>query len=242
MSDSLFETQEGTAQQDSGTPAQSPEGQGNDQGNNGESLFADQLAAITAEDGRQKYADVATALGSIPHAQSRIQELQNKIKELEEENARKAGFEEVLSRLDGNNNATGSTNPEAMSVETMQSLMEQMLEQRELTAKAKQNELAVTESLAKKFGDKEKALEQLKAKAAQLGVSMDVVRQLAQASPNAVLSYFESGGADSSAPTGFGGGAFSNAPAGEPDPYTAARSKLFGQSDPLVNKWRSASS
>lgn len=238
MSD-LFETQE--AAKDSGTPAPKPEGQGNGSGNQSGDVFADQLAQIKAEDGRQKYADVPTALQSIPHAQNRIQELQQKVKELEEENARRAGFDDVLSRLDGSKQSAGQPAQQAMSAEELHSLVENALENREKQTAAKQNQTAVSEALIKKFGDTEKATEQLKAKAAQLGIGMDMMGQLAQTSPNAVLSYFNASSVDTASPSGYGEAPVNSAPA-QDDPFAAARGKLFGQTDALLNKWRSASS
>lgn len=235
----LFETQEDN-KQDSGTPAQNPEGQGNDQGTNGGDLFADQLAAIKAEDGRQKYADVATALNSIPHAQGRIRELSDEIERLKQENAKMQGFEEVLNRLDSNKDKGDSTQSAPVSVEALQELVESTLSQREKQSKAMANEAAVKEKLVEKFGDISKANEQLKAKAAQLGVDMATMRNLAQASPNAVLSYFEQSQAPSDTPTGEG----TPVPAGssaEEDAGQIARAKLFGQKDALKEKWRLAS-
>ena len=237
MSDNLFGTQEATGQ-DNGTPDDTSAGQEqNASGNNSDNLFADQLAAIT-EDGRQKYADVATALNSIPHAQSRIKELQDQIESLKEENSRKAGFEEVLSRLDGNNNAQPSTEGESINVEQVVS---DLLDQRERSKNNAANEAAVSKALAEKFGNSETALEQLKAKAASLGIGMDVMQKLAQTSPNAVLSYFTGAKVDNANPTGFGSSPANNQP-DEPDEKAQVRAKLFGQADPLINKWRSASS
>lgn len=232
----LFETQEGQAT-DSGTPAQNP-AQGNEQGNGGD-LFADQLAAITAEDGRQKYADVATALNSIPHAQNRINELSAELNKLKEENAKMKGFEEVLSRLDSKTDQGSDTTQPALSVEALQDLVENTLTQREQAARAAANEAAVKEKLIAKFGDLAKANEQLTAKAAQLGVDMATMRNLAQASPNAVLSYFESQSKGDVTPTGTGT-AFTNTTQ-EADVRAEARAKLFGQRDALTEKWRSAS-
>lgn len=240
MSDSVFETQEPQANQDSGTPAQDPQAQGNEQVASGNNLFTDQLAAIKAEDGRQKYADVATALNSIPHAQGRIRELTEEINKLKEENARMRGFEEVLSRLDGNSQEQGSTNPQALSIEDMQSLVEQTLTQRERAASAQKNEQAVTEALVKKFGDRAKALEQLKAKAASLGIGMEVMQNLAQTSPSAVLSYFNTASTDVSTPSGFGTTPMTGNTQEEADVRTMARSKLFGKEDLLMNKWKAA--
>lgn len=233
----LFETQEG--QQESGTPAQAP-AQGQEQGNGGD-LFADQLAAIKAEDGRQKYADVATALNSIPHAQSRINELSAELNKLKEENAKMKGFEEVLSRLDSKANEGSATTQPEISVDALQDLVEATLTQREKAAKATANEAAVKEGLVAKFGDLDKANEQLKAKAAQLGVDMATMRSLAQASPNAVLSYFEgTKTTDVGQPSGFGTAPVGNE-SNDPDPFLEARSKLFGQRDALKDKWRNAS-
>jgi len=63
------------------------------------SLFANQLANIKSDDGRQKYADVNTALESVPHAQAHIAAQAAEIATLKEQVAKQDGMEALLEQL-----------------------------------------------------------------------------------------------------------------------------------------------
>ncbi len=204
-----------------------------------DTLFADQLSNIKTSDGRQKYADVNTALTSIPHAQTHIQSLENQVAELNEKLNKFGGMEEMISRMQ----ATQETNPEQPSVNSLDeasiaALVEQTITQKETAKVAQANEAAFSKSLIDKYG--EKAKEVLDGKVQQLGISETALQQLAQQSPEAALQFFGDNAqtaSQSTIPTN----TVQNltAPAA-PDKKDAALKSLMGGSDPLISKWREA--
>lgn len=242
--ENVFVTQNDSEQEQTAAPAEQaappvePEVKQEAQATDPNSLFADQLARITTEDGRQKYADVSTALDSISHAQKHIAELTKQKQELEAELQKRRGMEEILDSI----NASQGTEAEQPSVTgldeaALAELVNSAISQREKEAKAKQNELAVSEALRKKFG--EKASDALADKAAELGVGVDFMQSLAQHSPKAVLSYFEGSASATVSPTTPGANLTNTPPPVEPNPLEEARARLMGQRDPLIEKWRS---
>lgn len=205
-----------------------------------DTLFADQLSKIVTDDGRQKYADVSTALSSLAHAQAHIAELTRKNKELEETVSKARGIDEVLDRI----NSARESNSEqpsgkSLSEAEVSAMLEQMLNQKEKTSKAIANEVAFSEELRKKYGDK--AQEKLAAKAAELGVGVEFLQSLVQKSPKAALVYFKEDGdvIDNSTTPGINTTTFGQKPP-TTDPKKAALERLMGSDASLVNKWRAA--
>lgn len=244
MSDNLFATQEESTAATSAPQAQAaPQGEETNVTQTAPANpYADLLKGITTEDGRQKYGDVNTALNSIPHAQTHISDLTRKNAELQEELNKRQGMEQVLDRI----NSTTQTNTEQPSVNSLSEaqvmeLLNSALTQKEAAALANANEAAVTDGLVKKFGDRDKATAMIKAKAEELGVGFDFMRSLAQKSPKAVLSYFNTGSSNNAPPTlpGINTASLPNT-SGEPNRLDEAKAKLFGQRDPLVESWRAA--
>lgn len=246
MSDTLFEPQEGGQQNTNVDPnqgQQAPQAQEPNQSQtvNPNNLFADQLAGIKDENGRQKYADVNTALNSLGHAQGHISNLERQVSELQEELNKRQGMEQVLERIE----AGKQTNTEQPSVNSLSeadvlSLVDNTIKQKEAASIAYANEVAVSEALAEKFGDK--ALEQLERKATELGVNVEFLQSMAQKSPKAVLSYFQGDTTKTLNPTagGVNTEALNRGITTEPDALAEARAKLMGQTSPLLNKWRAA--
>lgn len=157
------------------------------------SLFADQLQQIKSPDGRQKYADVATALQSIPHAQGKIDELSQKINHLEEELKKRQGMDEMLQQLQASKNTQTET-PSAsggLDEQMLASLVERQLSEREQMAARNANAAKVRDTLIQQYG--EKAEEQFVAKAQQLGVDVNYFTELAMKAPQLVLSHFQGG-------------------------------------------------
>lgn len=249
MSDTLFEPQEGNQPQSS-TPAPdqgqaAPQAQepNPSQTTPSPTLFADQLAGIKDENGRQKYADVNTALNSIPHAQGHISQLETQVAQLQEELNKRQGMEQVLERIEaGKQTNTEQPSVNSLSEADVMSLVDSTLKQKEAANVAYANEVAVTEALVGKFGSQEKALEQLGRKASELGVNVEFLQSVAQKSPKAVLDYFDTSAPPTSNPIVGGSNTealYNNAPP-SPDALAEARSKLMGQSSPLLSKWRAA--
>ena len=163
------------------------------------SLFANQLSEIKTEDGRQKYADVQTALASVPHAQTHIAEQATKIKELEDTIAKQQGMEAVLEQLKSQQTVTEQPSVNGIDETTLASMLDAKLAERDGLTLAKNNQDVVLNKLSTKFGDK--AEERFSEKAATLGVTVGFLSDLARKAPDAVLAYFSETAQPSSNPT-----------------------------------------
>ena len=244
MSDNLFEPQEGGQQNSNvdpnqGQPAPQAQEPNPSQQVDPNTLFANQLAAITSDDGRQKYADVNTALSSIPHAQNHIKSLENQLAQMQEELNKRQGMEQVLERIQ----ATQSTNTDQPSVNSESAALGEddivrILTQREQAQAAQANEIDFSNALREKFGDK--ATEVLGAKATELGISLEFMQSLAQKSPKAALKYFDEEASAGPQPTTPSNNPQALTPPPSPDKLSEARAKLFGQKNPNIDKWREA--
>lgn len=220
------------------TPVSTPEPEGDKQPGSVDDLSV-LLSQIKAPDGRQKYADVQTALQSIPNAQNKILELSQQVQQLQEELNKRKGMEELLAQLSaakGEQQSGGQ--PSQEGTPDIASVVQQMLEQREKEKTAGENRKKVVSALRDKFGDK--AEEMYKAKAQELGMPIEVMNQLVAQSPAAVLAYFgtsSSSAADSttaSVNTAALQGMSPKKP--EKDPMSVFRS----QDSDLSLKWRAA--
>lgn len=152
------------------------------------SLFADQLAGIKADDGRQKYADVTTALASLPHAQTHITEQAARIAELEAQVNKQEGMESILEQLKSQQPAAATPAATGIDETSLATLLDAKLAERDATQTANSNQAAVLSKLSTKYGDK--AEELFNSKAATLGVSVGFLSDLARKAPDAVLAYF----------------------------------------------------
>jgi hypothetical protein len=153
------------------------------------SLFADQLADIKAPDGRQKYADVPTALNSIPYQDDKIREQTDRIRELEAELAKKQGVDEVLEQLQSQQAPVEQPSSAGIDETTIATLIDQRLQQSQIEAKANANASQVLNQLNELYGDK--AEEQFNSKAASLGMSVQQLSDLARQAPQAALAFFD---------------------------------------------------
>jgi hypothetical protein len=198
--------------------------------------YATMLAGITADDGRQKYATVEEALGSVTHAQKHISDLSLQIKELEQKVTESNNIDDVLERIQSQQASQGQPPKQELDETKLADLVESQLVQREQQQQQKANHEAVAGSLKEVFGDK--AEEVYKAKAAELGVDVATLNALSGRSPKAVMAYF----ATTPSSSGFG----------TTDVNTAGFKPQTKPSDPmdqfrtseseLVQKWRTAAS
>lgn len=121
---------------------------------------------------------------------------------MREELAKNAGIEEVIARLSPQRAPEGSnttTTPVALDEAAVQQMLQRALTAQESKKLAEQNLSAVRSALIDKFGDK--AADEVKNKAASLGLPMSEVDRIAATSPTAVLAWFNaSSPASSSAP------------------------------------------
>lgn len=205
------------------------------------SLFADQLANIKAEDGRQKFNDVETALSSIPHAQSYINELSTKVKQLEQELEQRKGIETVLERIDSlsTSQAKPVEQPSSSGIDPTQieQLLDQRLAQRELAQRQQENANLVLNQLKERFG--EKAEVEFNTKAQQLGLSPAQLSDLARSAPQAALAFFQAPPSNPANPTtgSVNSATFDNRPQ---SPDTSHMDLFTGAANEAIKKWREA--
>ena len=202
------------------------------------SLFANQLAGIVADDGRQKYSDVTTALASIPHAQGHIQTLTTEVVELKAELAKRAGAEDLMERLQKNQSTQQTTEiPSVAGLDETQvrNLLDSHLEQKALTTKAETNRNSVKTALSEKFGDR--ASDVFASKAASLGLSVVDLTNLAASSPQAAMELFKDVDVRDPQPTTPSSNTMPNTPASSEPDYMA---KFKGHDTSHSDKWAKA--
>lgn len=200
------------------------------------SLFAPQLQAIVNPQGQQKYADVNTALASIPHAQGHIDTLTAQVAQLEEQVAKSKGMDEVLQRLESNQQPPAVTPVSGLDETSVNALVERQLANREQASLAKLNQDSVVSSLQGSYGDK--AEEVFNAKAASLGMSVEQLNQLSAQSPSAVKAFFTDIPAPVQNPTLPGSTTPLQVPAGAED---KSYMDIFGGGkSAAISKWQAA--
>jgi hypothetical protein len=163
--------------------------------------YADLLKTITSQDGRQKYATLSDAINSIPHAQQHISTLEQELKAerdrataLAEKLEKASKMEDVLSQV-AQKEAAGKPSVE-INEQQVAALIEQVMSNKERASTTKQNQQSVAQSLLQKFGDKAESV--YNQKAAELGVDVNFLNDMAAKSPKAVLQFF--GGVPSGQP------------------------------------------
>lgn len=199
------------------------------------SLFAHQLASIKTDDGRQKYADVPTALNSIPHAQGRIAEQAEEIRKLQEELAKRQGAEEILKQLKSQQAPVEQPSNVGIDETTIAQMLDKRLTQRETEAKQNANASQVLNHLKTTFGDK--AESQFNAKAQQLGLSVQQLSDLARQAPQAALAFFNAPAPSPANPTM--GSVNTNVL--QTKPQQPDNATIFnGGTSPSIQSWRAA--
>lgn len=201
-----------------------------------ESLFADQLAGIKTPDGRQKYADVPTALDSIPHAQGRISELSAENAALKAQLEASKGTDDVLEQLKKLSQPTPTETPSSQGIDAAQ--IQQILDERLQAERQQQVEQAnadiVLSKLKDRFGDK--AESEFNTKAQQLGMTVEQLSNLARQTPNAALAFFPENAAPANPATGSVNTETFNQPAS-----TQPNLDIFnGGTSESVKSWRDA--
>lgn len=186
MSDTLFTQEPGTP-----NPASNPVDASVE-------LFATKLMDIRNERGEPKYDSIEKALEALRHSQEYIPQLKQEkdrlaqeVQRMREELAKHAGIEDVIARLSPQQQVEAPTTqvaPVALDEKAVQEMLQRALTEREKGQLASQNLSAVRKALVDKFGDK--AAEEVKTKAASLGLPMEEVDRIAATSPSAVLAWF----------------------------------------------------
>ena len=201
------------------------------------SLFADQLSSITTDDGRQKYSDVPTALASIPHAQGHISELTNKVKQLEEEVAKRQGAEELLASLQqSQQQVTEQPSVAGLDETAIENVVANMLQSKAQQDVAETNAAQVRNALSGKFG--EGASAEFEGRAKQLNMSVGQLTELAKSSPQLVMELFNAPSVRDPQPTTGSSVNISARPVEKPQPDYMRK---FSQGDTsTADKWAAA--
>jgi len=152
-----------------------------------DSVFKDQLAAITNERGEQKYDDIPKALEGLRKA-------------LREAAARHESVEDVVARLAASQ-ANTDTSATGLDEQKASALFDQLLTQRESAQASQTNQETVQNELVTKFGSTEAANKAVVEKAKELGTSAEELGKLSAQNPRMILELFKSvSGTPSGAP------------------------------------------
>lgn len=176
-------------------------------------VWADKLLAITNDDGKPKYENIDKALDALKASQDHIKRLEaenatdkQKMTELTEAANRAAELEETIRTMTTNqNNSNSAEKPQVdnndkggLSEEKAAELIKKLLNENKQVDAAVQNVKEVNDKLTTKFGDK--APEIIDAKAKELGVTKQQLKELSATSPAMVLALF-GGSTNSPLPT-----------------------------------------
>lgn len=178
MSDNIFES----ADQQNTSPTEEAV-QPNTEDNSVAAEIPEELKEFVGEG--KKYKSVEDALRSIPHAQQHINNLEKEKQEMREDLEKRLNAEEtlkkILERQEGSDSA--DTPSDELTPDVVKNLAKSAYEELTQEELQKKNITSVDSTLREKWGDK--AGEQLKAKADELGVSLEFMQQTAAHSPQA---------------------------------------------------------
>lgn len=161
--------------------------------------FANQLFAIKNDKGEPKYNSLTTALDALKHSQEYIPQLKTEntslnaeVERLKAELAQRASLEEQLAKFTTTRQpepATPTSEPaKAFDESALQEMVQRTLSQEQAKTVAASNIQQVRTALVSKFG--EKAQEEVKARASELGLTMEQIDGMAASSPKALLHLF----------------------------------------------------
>jgi len=162
-----------------------------------DSVFTDQLKAITNERGEQKYDTVPKALEGLRNAQEFIPQLQaqldakeTELAQLREAATKHSAVEDVVSRLTASQ-SDATTVAQGLDEQGAAALFEQMLAKSVADQSAASNQQTVQEELVTKFGSAEAANKAVLSRAAELGTTAEELGRLSATNPLMVLEYFK---------------------------------------------------
>lgn len=172
--------------------------------------YADLLAMIKNEEGKQKYDSLPKALEGLVNAQQYIPQLKTELQQKEAELnelraklAQQASVEDVVSRLTAKANQPEAVAQPApaggLDEKAVMSLMEQLLEQRTAASTQAANQAKVQDALTAKYGDK--ASEVVAQRAQALGTTPQKIGELASQNPSLVLELFNTSAPKGPTPT-----------------------------------------
>lgn len=175
-------------------------------------VFADKLMAIKNADGSPKYTTLEKALDALKASQDHIPVLENdnkslkaKVEELSAIETRNKELEEIVRRMT-NGNQNNEEKPQGvtpqnggLSADDAAKLVRDILSQEKQVDTAKQNITSVQTKLVEKYGDKVQDV--LKAKAKELGTTLEFFKETSATNPALVLALFGEASASSSPTT-----------------------------------------
>lgn len=158
-------------------------------------VFVEKLLQIQREDGTPKYESVEQALDALKASQEHIRKIETENQTLmaraTEADALKQALDEIKGKTMNEGKLDGNTNVNSgLSEEAAAKLIEAKLKEKEELTRLTQNFQTVNDHLIQKFGTPEEASKAVKAKAAELGLTLEQLKNLSASAPNAVLAYF----------------------------------------------------
>jgi len=162
--------------------------------------FAEALKGITKEDGSQKYTTVDAALSSIAPAQEHIARIEADNAKLRAEIEKATAVQEYLNKQPVQQEGVTAPTDPTVSAEQITNMVQQTVQGLKQQETVQANVESVNNALVNAFGDVDKAKAAIQAKAAELGTSIDSIKQLSGQSPKAVLAWFDTKPAQSAQP------------------------------------------
>ena len=200
--------------------------------------FSKILASIKREDGTQKFDKVDTALQSIQPKEDHIKSLETENAQLKEDIAKFGSQEEILKKFMDNRAPAEEAKPASpqFDQDTLNTMLTGMLDQRDKANVETANVQKVAQVLAKQYGDK--AAEVMSAKAKEMGVSENFLKDIIAKSPEAGMELLGLSKDAAAAPVKLSGSqnteSFNQAPASAPK---AVLGKMFVTQTEIKDCW-----
>jgi hypothetical protein len=162
----------------------------------GDDVLATKLSAIVNEEGKQKYADINTALDAlktsqefIPDLKHQVLEKDNEILKLREELAKQVGVQETLEKYATQHKAqpqtTEETPTDSLGTQDIESLVQNVFKQHLEQTEAEKNLEQVHDALVAAYGDQ--ASNHIAKTAKDLSTTKEQLESLARTNPTLVL-------------------------------------------------------
>lgn len=147
--------------------------------------FAHILETIKRDDGSQKFDKVDTALNSIQPKDDHIKAIEAENAKLKEDIAKFGSQEDILKKFLENRDPVEDATPAAAQLDkgTMSEMLADMLDKRDAANTATVNVTRVAQELANTYGAK--ATEVMSAKAKEMGISEEFLKDIIAKSPEA---------------------------------------------------------
>ena len=182
--------------------------------------FSKILSSIKRDDGSQKFDKVDTALQSIQPKDDHIKSLEAENAKLKEDISKFGSQEEILKKFMDNRAPAEEAQPASpqLDQDTLNTKLTELLDKRDKASVETANVQKVAQVLATKYG--EKATEVMSAKAKEMGVSEDFLKDIIAKSPEAGLELLGVSKDADAAPAKLSGSqnteSFNQAPATQP--------------------------